>query len=163
MSRIQQAVLLLVIATSCVGCDQVSKVYFKERCQRLGPRSYLFDTIRLEYAENTGAFLSLGANLQAWVFVAIGVVLVVGMLIYLFRLSKRELISTAIVALLVGGAIGNLIDRSLFGFVRDFANLGIGPVRTGIFNVADVAITSGVVVLFWLGMRRDDPVAKEEK
>ncbi len=59
------------------------------------------------------------------------------------------------VALILAGGMGNLIDRVLQdGVVVDFINVGIGPVRTGIFNVADVAITSGVIILLAESMRK---------
>ncbi|MBM4005339.1 MAG: signal peptidase II [Planctomycetes bacterium] len=154
MSRWQQTLALVFVAGTCVGCDQATKVYFEQRFERTGPESYLYDTIRLHFARNTGAFLSLGETLPAWTFIGMGVLLVAGMIAYLYRSTNQSWFSTTILALLVGGAVGNLIDRSLYGFVRDFLNVGIGPVRTGIFNVADVAITGGVLALLLAGMRR---------
>jgi signal peptidase II len=58
-------------------------------------------------------------------------------------------------ALVAGGGLGNLVDRfRLRGYVIDFMNLGLGPVRTGVFNVADVAIVAGVILLVLPGRRR---------
>jgi signal peptidase II len=114
--------------------------------------SFLHDTVRLTYAENPGAFLSLGASLSKPARTAIfqgGVGLVVLGLIAA-ALFKRGLSRPQVVALTLLGAsgLGNLIDRLLHdGSVTDFLNLGIGQVRTGIFNVADIAGVLGVVVL----------------
>ena len=67
----------------------------------------------------------------------------------------------AAVALLFAGGVGNLIDRvTSGGSVVDFINLGIGPVRTGIFNIADVAITVGVLVLLSAALRRNRPTSR---
>lgn len=164
MSRAVQIIALIVIASCCVGCDQATKVYFKQRFdgRKFEVESYLGDTIRLQYAENTGAFLSMFNTLPAWTFVTFGCVLIIGMLIYLFRMPQREWTSTILFALLVGGAIGNLIDRISLGCVRDFANVGLGPIRTGIFNVADVAITGGVIVLLITGLRHKEPKLLEK-
>jgi signal peptidase II len=153
MSRWHQTIALVAVAGTCVGCDQATKVYFEQRFARMGPESYLFDTVRLHFAKNTGAFLSLGETLPAWTFIGLGMLLVGGIIAYLYLPTNRSWFSTTILALLVGGAVGNLIDRSLYGFVRDFLNLGVGPVRTGIFNVADVAITGGVLALLLAGLR----------
>jgi signal peptidase II len=60
------------------------------------------------------------------------------------RLAAAEVVATA---LIVGGGAGNLIDRLYLGYVRDFANLGLGRLRTGVFNVADLAIMAGFAVL----------------
>jgi signal peptidase II len=134
------------------------------------PRIYLGDFFRIEYAENPGAFLSLGAGLSAdtrfWVFaVAVGLFLL-GASWVLFRENLGE--SAAIpaekrldrltafsLAVIVGGGIGNLIDRSTRANhgVVDFLNMGIGNLRTGIFNVADMAIMLGVILLAWKSFR----------
>jgi signal peptidase II len=68
--------------------------------------------------------------------------------------------------LLLAGGVGNLIDRiNQNGHVTDFLNVGIGPVRTGIFNVADMAIMAGAGLLFWLSFRQEqarEPAAESE-
>ena len=58
---------------------------------------------------------------------------------------------TAGLTLLIAGGLGNLIDRLVYGYVTDFLNVGIGSLRTGIFNVADMAIMLGVGLLFFAG------------
>lgn len=141
-----------VIALGCVGCDQVTKALAREHLARRPPLTYLDGTVRLQYTENAGAFLSLGSGLpeglRFWVFTvftAVALVALVG-----FVVVRRELSTFARVALalIIGGAAGNLIDRVWnHGFVVDFLNLGIGSVRTGIFNVADVAIVAGGAML----------------
>lgn len=161
MSRFRQIVILALVAGACVGCDQVTKIYCREKLEHRGVFSFCYDTVRLQYAENTGAFLGGGHQLSAWVFIVTGLILVAGMLWYLFVRSKRDVLTTFVISLLIGGAVGNLIDRALYGYVRDFFNLGIGPVRTGIFNVADVAITFGVITLFFVGMRSHDTAAAD--
>ncbi|MEO1271859.1 MAG: signal peptidase II, partial [Myxococcota bacterium] len=114
--------------------------------------SFLGDTFRLQYAENKGAMLSLGASLpeeaRFWVFqVGIGLLLLVALGA---ALMWRQLNGVAIVgvALMVGGGVSNLMDRILYdGVVVDFMNLGVGGLRTGIFNVADIAIMVGAALI----------------
>ncbi len=145
--------VLLAILSLCVGCDQMTKSIARDQlADQAAPLSYLSDTFRLQYAENPGAFLGLGGNLppQArWLLlVVVNSLVALGIGIFVLLQTSMSPLKTLACALLLGGAIGNLIDRVRFdGLVIDFMNLGIGPLRTGIFNVADVAITIGAILL----------------
>ena len=144
--------VLLAILSLCVGCDQMTKSIARDQLEGQPMRSYLSDTVRLVYAENPGAFLGLGGDLppQArWLLlVVVNTVVAVGIAVFVLFQTSMSPLKTLACALLLGGAIGNLIDRVRFdGLVIDFMNLGIGPLRTGIFNVADVAITTGAILL----------------
>ena len=155
----QLSVLLLLLATS-FGCDQAAKLVAQATLSDSAPVSYLNGLVRFEYAENSGAFLSLGSALPSsarffLLEVLVGALLVVGIGITVFsqRLSLRQ---KAVLALAVGGGLGNLIDRVSHGAVVDFVSLGVGPLRTGIFNLADVAITVGMVGVLWLASTEPD-------
>lgn len=136
-----------------IGCDQTTKILARDFLPVTGPLSYLNDSVRLEIAHNPGAFLSLGAELSGparfWIFnVAVGLLLL-GVGWALWRQVSNRLRPTVGLTLILGGGIGNLMDRFLFGSVTDFLILGWGPVRTGIINVADMAIVLGVMLLAW--------------
>jgi len=150
-TRTGKLILLAGIIASCVSCDQATKLLATYRLRLSGPVSVLGDTIRLTYAENVGGFLSLGSQLGTGTRQLLFVVLVPAALlmlaIHILRSHAVEPTDTVASALVIGGGIGNLIDRVAFGFVRDFANLGFGQIRTGVFNVADVAITVGALLL----------------
>lgn len=144
--------LLSLILLSCVGCDQAVKAIARNTLELAAPISLFHGTVRFEYVENPGAFLSLGAELPAQARFLFGVVLVgTALLCALVFLLRSRGISPAQklgLALLVGGGCGNLIDRLINnGAVVDFVSLGVGPLRTGIFNVADVVITTGFLLL----------------
>jgi signal peptidase II len=129
-----------------VGCDRVTKRMAADNLANRPPQSYLAGIVRLEYAENPGAFLSMGSGLPEWarfsIFrVGVGVALIA---VGLVALKKRWVgLPLAGASLVVAGGASNLVDRLVRGNVIDFMNVGIGPVRTGIFNVADVAILLG--------------------
>jgi len=155
----QLSVLLLLLATS-FGCDQAAKLVAQATLSDSAPISYLNGLVRFEYAENSGAFLSLGSALPSsarffLLEVLVGALLVLGIGLTVFsqRLSLRQ---KAVLALAVGGGLGNLIDRVSHGAVVDFVSLGVGPLRTGIFNLADVAITIGMVGVLWLASTEPD-------
>lgn len=142
----------MVLLVSCVGCDQVTKDLAREHLAAQQPMSWFSGTVRLEYAENAGAFLSLGAELpdalRVLIFQALMGLGLTGLLMFL--IWSRGLTMPLLIAwtLILSGGIGNLLDRAFYeGRVIDFMNLGIGSLRTGIFNVADVCIAAGVVLL----------------
>jgi signal peptidase II len=134
-----------------VGCDQATKSVAKAYLSETHSIVLFGDTIRLQVAKNYGAFLSLGASLGEasrgmLISVVVGVVLA-ALLAYLLISKPQNPFVGVSVALIVGGGVSNLIDRVRYGgYVVDFLNVGIGPLRTGIFNVADMAIMAGVVL-----------------
>ena len=153
-TRRRRLVLAWVILLACVGCDQTTKRIATQTLRHAGPQSYLGDTVRLQYALNSGAFLSLGQNLPRQVrfvmFAVLNALLLFVMAIFLLKKWDMPFVTFVSIALLLAGGLGNLIDRTTqHGLVTDFLNLGVGPLRTGIFNVADMAITLGGVALIW--------------
>lgn len=158
MIKFYRLVLILVVVGCCVGVDQAVKGIARYSLASAGPCSVLGGLVIFEYAENPGAFMSLGAQWSAqvrtltWVGI-VGVMMVIG-LFYLVRSNDFDLPQTVAMACVIGGGIGNLIDR-LFndGRVIDYMSLGIGRLRTGILNLADLFVTIGVVVLIWLVAR----------
>lgn len=155
MNNFPKLYLIVLILVSSVGCDQISKNIAKSTLENSPPRSYLGETFRLQYTENTGAFLSLGAQLskttRVLLFTFLSSVLLVALFIYIFR--NRTLQSKHIFALslILGGGTSNMIDRIFNdGKVIDFMNMGIGGLRTGIFNIADVLIMLGMALILVL-------------
>jgi signal peptidase II len=151
-NKYMRLILALALLVCCVGCDQATKHIATESLSGKPPQSYFSNIFRLEYALNPGGFLSLGANLaprlRFWGFSILNVVLLVGSVSVLATKWDMHVVKFVAVVLLLAGGFGNLIDRIFHnGYVIDFLNLGIGPVRTGIFNVADVALTAGAVAL----------------
>ncbi len=152
MHRWKRLTVLAAIVAACVGCDQTTKTAARSYLAGRGVLSYLGDTFRLQLAENPGAFLSLGASLppstRALVFTSGTAVVLAGVLLYAVLGARIRALQLAALALVVAGGVGNLIDRVRFdGYVTDFMNVGLGGLRTGIFNVADMALMAGVALL----------------
>jgi signal peptidase II len=140
--------VLVTMLIACIAFDQTTKRLATLALKGQEPLVYLGDTFRLEYAENPGAFLGMGGTLPEWerwalLTVASSVVLV---LLTIFVCVRKDLRAGDILgyALILSGGISNMIDRTIAGVVVDFMNMGFGPLRTGIFNVADVAIMAGL-------------------
>ncbi len=136
-----------------IGCDRLTKNLAKEHLKDKITITYLHDTIRLQYVENTDAALSLGDNLPKavsfWLLSILPLVILLGLLWYTLKnLQQMGVMKIFSIALISSGGIGNITDRILFDrHVTDFLNLGIANIRTGIFNVADVCVTAGVIGL----------------
>jgi len=150
-TKINRNALILTIITSTVIIDQITKVIARNNLPGRSPIRFLDDLFILQYSENTGAFLSLGANLPEWLRVLIFSILV-GLILgwvawSLFKDKDLHHYKTVYLSLIVGGGTGNLIDRITRGSVTDFMNMGFGNLRTGIFNVADIAVTAAAVIM----------------
>lgn len=150
----QTLVWLLVGAT--VGCDRMTKQLASLTLAGHPSRSFLADFIRVEYAENPGGFLGLGsawpAEARAAVFGVATVLVLVGLLAVAMRHRWTGLPMVGTMLCVAGGA-SNWIDRVVRGRVVDFLTLGYGPIRTGIFNIADVAVLVGGILLL-VGLNR---------
>lgn len=165
MKRLYRLALVIFILIVCTGCDQATKEIAEQRLSSIPPISILNDTIRLEYIENPGATLGLGANLPAElrfvVFVVIAGLALAAAIIFAVKTHTISLAQLAALSVAAAGGVGNLIDRVMNnGAVRDFVSLGIGPLRTGVFNAADVAILGGTA-LFLIFSRQ--PKAQTEE
>jgi signal peptidase II len=142
-------VLLLVL-------DQWVKVLAVNSLKGFAGHSFLNGFVVVEYAENRGAFLSLGANLsdeaRMWLFV-VGVFFILAFCFYSLFRALSHTPSVISFSLVIAGGIGNLIDRMAQGYVVDYIHMGFSGLRTGVFNIADVAISAGLILLIFLQYR----------
>jgi signal peptidase II len=161
--RLKWIVVLAVVAAT-IGCDRATKELAVRRLAGEPRHSFLADTVRLEYIENRGGFLGLGGSLSPrwrtglFAFGTAAMLVGIGFALTRHGLGLRWLVG---LSLLWAGGAANLIDRLAKGSVVDFLNVGLGPLRTGIFNVADMAIMTGAALLILgrhaaRGPRRED-------
>jgi signal peptidase II len=152
----RRALLAAIIAITLLA-DQASKEAARRTLRREPP--VRLGVLTLVYAENNGAFLSMGACLpHAARTILFNVLVGAGLAVaafFLFRKGGGWSGDDVAVAFIVAGGLGNLIDRIRTGWVADFFYLAAGPLHTGVFNVADMAITGGVVwlLLSWVVRR----------
>jgi signal peptidase II len=149
MKAFTRLALMLCILVGSVGCDQISKAAARAYLPGTGIHSYLGDTFRLQYAENHGAFLSFGASLSTatrYAIFTVGLGALVAALLLGSVFSRRlEWPQRLCIAIIGASGAANIIDRIRYdGAVTDFLNLGVGSLRTGIFNLADVTLILGV-------------------
>ncbi|MEM9144297.1 MAG: signal peptidase II [Bacteroidota bacterium] len=145
-------ILLLVLLN--VGCDQYSKDLVRQNVVPL-ERIYLIqDHFLLTHVENTGAMLGFGQSLPPLPkMVLLQIVPILVLTVLLFRLFLKSGLDQWLLiafAFVIGGGIGNLMDRIRHGSVTDFFQLKFGFLQTGIFNMADVSVTLGALLILGL-------------
>lgn len=154
ISKMKRNILIISVIVVNLGIDQVSKVMARLYLKGQGAIRVIGDFFILTYAENTGAFLSLGSNLpQPWktlalvLFPAIAIILATLYLIFGKKVSFKQSMA---IACIIGGGIGNVFDRAVHsGAVTDFLlfDTGVWILRTGVLNIADLSITFGAIAL----------------
>lgn len=153
MNKIKKFTFTLIGIVILVVIDLITKSIAQAQLQAQQPITLLGGFIKLIYAENTGGMLSFGSTIPEFLKVIIFQVLVTILLLFLFGyiIYKNDLtkIQTTAFLLFLGGGFGNLIDRFFNdGKVVDFILLKAGGLHTGIFNVADMYVTTGVFLIF---------------
>ena len=151
MTTVQKIVILAGIVVVSLISDQITKQVAIAFLKDQTPVTYLAGIVKFVYAENTGAFGSLGSDwseIPRLLFLKIlPMVALVGIVIFMVRNPKIEKSELIALALIVGGGLGDMIDRFLFGYVVDFMYIGYGSIGTNIFNIADVLIVIGGCLL----------------
>lgn len=133
-----------LIAAAIIALDQWTKALVVKHME-LGESIPLFqDVLHLTSHRNMGAAFGILQN-QRWLFIVITIAVVIGIMISLIRIGKSQPRVSLALSLVLGGAIGNFIDRISTGQVVDFVDVTL--INFPIFNVADVAITVGVGLL----------------
>ena len=144
------SIILLIVAN--IAIDQISKVIGRAEIGYNEIIPILGDNFILTKVENKGAFLGMGSDLgdtSRLIFLLILPILVLGYVVY-YILKNKTLDRLSLIAFccIIGGGIANVYDRIVYGSVTDFFHIDLGGVfRTGIFNVADMSVTFGMILL----------------
>lgn len=146
--------IMIVILVITVGIDQWTKVIAVNHLMGKEPLLFLNGLFQIVYAENPGAFLGMGGDWpRSLRFVIFGLLVVIGLVGIMWAIVKNKFNAYEKIAysFILGGGIGNVIDRLTHdnGHVVDFLFIDLGFARTGVFNVADMAIVLGVIIAFW--------------
>ncbi len=140
----------LVYAALIVVFDQVAKYLVRHNLDLYATVPVVGDFFRLTYVENSGIVFGIKVGGALPLFTVLSIAATILILYYFYRERTNHLGIRISLALVLGGAIGNLIDRLFFGRVVDFLDFGLGKYRFFVFNVADSAVTVGVVLFLLL-------------
>lgn len=144
-----------VIAAAVVIADQLSKVWIRSQLVYGDrPTEVVGNFVRFVFSQNRGGIFGLFGD--SAVILAVSSLIVIGLIVvYEWREGSHSWLLTVALGLLLGGAIGNLIDRILYGYVTDFIDVGIGDSRFYTFNVADSAISVALFLLIVVALFRE--------
>lgn len=145
---------ILTVASLTLILDQISKVLIEAILELNAEIQVIPNFFSLHYINNYGAAWSIMDN-QTPLIITISLIalVIIYRFMYAFKTNQRNNIAFG---LMVGGLIGNLIDRWLFGYVRDFFDFRILQYDYPIFNIADIAIVIGVILLFYAILKGED-------
>lgn len=144
MKHTKKHISCMIMIVLIIAFDQITKYFASLKLADGSVAKFIPGVVQFKYAENTGMAFSILSGAR-WVFIALTVVVCVGVFYYLFSNRCKSLWLYWSLGVILSGGIGNLIDRIRFGYVVDF----IEPtfVNFAIFNIADCAVTCGAVVL----------------
>lgn len=158
-------ILPLLVIILVIISDRISKQWAVETLKGMPAESYLGDSFRIIYAENEGAFLSLGSelpeNVRFWLLAIIPILALGYFGFTLFFNTTVGQWQRIAFAFIISGGGSNIIDRILEGKVVDFLNIGIGELRSGIFNIADMAIMAGLFLILPMAFKSSAPKKEE--
>ncbi|WP_347922894.1 signal peptidase II [Pontimicrobium sp. SW4] len=156
------SIILLVIAN--IAADQISKFWVKAVVEPRSSTPIIGDYLTLRNVENKGAFLGMGSDLSDPLRIILLLILPAAVLLfvlyYVFKEKQMDRLSLIGFSCVVGGGIANVFDRFAYGRVTDFLFIDLGFVSTGIFNIADLSVTTGMILILWssLKQRKKDKV-----
>ncbi len=141
--------LALVILN--LGCDQISKSKIRKTVNQGEVIEIIGSHFIVTNAENTGAFLGLGSELPKFLHIILLKIVPTAAILFMFMMAVTQLHSGILFMLgmgfALGGGIGNIYDRIILGSVTDFLFIDLGIFKTGIFNLADVSVMIGLIML----------------
>jgi len=140
-----------LVSAIVVVADQITKI-IADRSIEYAEQIVVLPVFNLTLHYNEGAafsFLSDAGGWQRYFLTAISAIVSLVLLVWLARLLKSEKVMIWSLALILGGAVGNLIDRAIYGHVIDFIEVHWGSAYFPSFNIADAAITIGAILLLW--------------
>lgn len=145
---VKRATLCLLIVASIIASDQLSKLWIRTHLA-IGESTPLIGRLSLIHIRNTGSAFGLLAN-QTFLIIVISIAALLFILLFLRYISPTTTLSIVAIGLLMGGALGNLIDRLRFGSVTDFIYFRLwGNFHWPAFNIADASIVVGVCLLIY--------------
>jgi signal peptidase II len=148
---------IVILIVFNIVIDQISKFWVRANFEYREVKSLIGDKFIMQYVENKGAFLGMGSDMNPTlklIFLLALPTVVLGYVIY-YIIKTKELDRLSLIAFccIIGGGIANVFDRIIYGQVTDFFFINLGGVfKTGIFNIADLSVTTGMVMLLFSGL-----------
>lgn len=149
--------ITILIAVS-VLLDQLSKILIRNNVDQYSEVKLIGEYFILTNVENSGAFLGMGSDFSPFIktifLLILPVIVLICVIVYVYRDKQIDKISLIGFCLIIGGGIANIYDRILYGSVTDFLFIDLGGIfKTGIFNIADLSVTTGMILILLMSFR----------
>ena len=159
MTKKFRYILISTIVSLSIAFDQFSKVWVRNNFENYSEKNLIGEFFTLIKVENTGAFLGMGSELseipRILLLIVLPVVVLISITIYTYIEKTLDKISIIGFSLIIGGGIANIFDRIVYGSVTDFLYINLGGVlKTGIFNIADLSVTTGMILILISSFKR---------
>ena len=137
---------------------QLSKFLIRQIVDQYSEIKLIGDYFILTNVENSGAFLGMGSDFSPFIktifLLILPVIILICIMVYVYRDKQIDKISLIGFCFIIGGGIGNIYDRILYGSVTDFLFIDLGGIfKTGIFNIADLSVTTGMILILLMSFR----------
>ena len=159
MTKKFRYILISTIVSLSIAFDQFSKVWVRNNFENYSEKNLIGEFFTLIKVENTGAFLGMGSELseipRILLLIVLPVVVLISITVYTYIEKTLDKISIIGFSLIIGGGIANIFDRIVYGSVTDFLYINLGGVfKTGIFNIADLSVTTGMILILISSFKR---------
>lgn len=155
---VEVAVLYIILSIVILAADMVTKYFVQRKMEPYDSIPVIKNIFHITYVQNTGAAFSILKG-KIFFFTAVSVIITLIIIFIMIKYPIKEKILGIAMAMVLGGAVGNLIDRLRYGYVVDFLDFRIWPV----FNIADCAIVVGTLILAYLITFRAEPGSLQSK
>ena len=147
----------IIIALS-IFLDQISKILIRNNVEQYSDIKLIGEYFILTNVENSGAFLGMGSGfspiMKSVFLIILPIIVLISIIIYVYRDKEIDKISLIGFSIIIGGGIGNIFDRIIYGSVTDFLFIDLGGIfKTGIFNIADLAVTTGMFLILLMSFK----------
>ena len=159
LNKRSRYLLITILVFLSIAFDQISKIWVRNNFESYSEKSIVGDVFTLIKVENTGAFLGMGSELseipRILLLIILPVIVLISITLYTYIDKSLDKLSIIGFSLIIGGGIANIFDRIVFGSVTDFLYINLGGIfKTGIFNIADLSVTTGMILILISSFKR---------
>tara|TARA_S200000501_G_scaffold172212_1_gene162268 strand:+ start:73 stop:561 length:489 start_codon:yes stop_codon:yes gene_type:complete len=159
LNKKSRYLLITILVFLSIAFDQISKIWVRNNFESYSEKSIIGDVFTLIKVENTGAFLGMGSELseipRILLLIILPVIVLISITLYTYIDKTLDKLSIIGFSLIIGGGIANIFDRIVFGSVTDFLYINLGGIfKTGIFNIADLSVTTGMILILLSSFKR---------
>ncbi|MFT5216964.1 MAG: signal peptidase II [Glaciecola sp.] len=150
--KLSRTAFITILIVFNIAIDQISKIWVRANVEPFSEASIIGDIFSLHNVENTGAFLGMGSDLNPTLKILLLLILpviVLGLVVvHIIRDKSIDKLSLIGFCCIIGGGLANVYDRFAYGSVTDFLHIDLGgKLRTGIFNIADMSVSTGMILI----------------